>query len=560
MNKIVKKIFFVVMGLFVTAVFLSVIGLGVVNSKKIAFGVSIGGIDIGGLKWEAAKARLSKETDAFLNKKVSISVGDRKGEISFFGLGLGIDLDKSVDLAFQVGREKGSVRNFIEQAGIFLNKKNVDFVVMADNQKINEYLKNFKNYEVELQNASIYFDDMVNDFKMQFSRNGKMVDRNRLEDYLITFAQKLKTGEIDISFKDVEPSLTNEMASGSLAKARDLLDRHSGLNLSYNNNGSWPVDKKIIGGWITLMISDDKKSTDVIFDKNKIEEYLISISQNINEEPVNAVLTYKNDKVQAFTLSHDGRYVNVGDSANKIINALNNHEQKVSLGMSIVKARIDTNEIDNMGLTSLLATGFSDFSGSPANRIHNIKVGAARFNGVLLKPQDEFSFVQILGEVGPTEGYLPELVINKNQVVPEYGGGICQVSTTTFRAAVIAGLEIKERYPHSFPIKYYSPQGFDAAIYPPSPDLKFVNDTPSNLLIQTRIKGTKLYFEFYGTDDGRRVVLTGPVEYDKNSDGSMKTRLTREIFDKEGALIRKTVFRSNYKSPSLYPVKKNPLE
>ena len=90
--------------------------------------------------------------------------------------------------------------------------------------------------------------------------------------------------------------------------------------------------------------------------------------------------------------------------------------------------------------------------------------------------------------------------------------------------------------------------------------MKFVKDGVSNLLIQTKIKGAKLYFEFYGTDDGRKVVLTGPEEYDKNPDGSMKAKLTRDIFDKDNNLIRTTVFRSNYKSPDLYPVVRNPLE
>lgn len=560
MGKAIKKIFFVIIGLLVGAVFLSVVGLGVANSKKIALGVSVGGIDVGGLRQEEAKVKLSGETERFLGKKVSIFVKDKKSEVSFSDIGINIDLDKSVDLAFHVGRSKNPLKNFVDQARAFLNKKNVDFIVMPDDRKLGEYLNNFKNYEIELQEASILFDDTKNDFKIQASRDGRVINRDRFKDDLSVLAQSLRTGEVKVSFKSIKPSLTDEMASASLKKAQDFFGQHSSLSLAYNNNGSWPVDKKVIGSWISTVIGSDKKSGDIVFDKNKIKDYLVFISQNINEEPVDAVLAYKDGKVQTFTLSHDGRYVNVESSAEKILSALNGHESQVVLDMDKVKAKIDMNEIDNLGLTSLLATGFSDFSGSPVNRVHNIKVGAAKFNGILLKPQEEFSFVKTLGEVGPTEGYLPELVIKTNKTVPEYGGGLCQVSTTAFRAAVLAGLEIKERYPHSFPVKYYNPQGFDAAIYPPSPDLKFVNDTTSNLLIQTKVKGSKLYFEFYGTNDGRKVVLTGPEEYDKNPDGSMKTKLTRELFDKDGNLIRRTFFRSSYKSPNLFPVKKNPLE
>lgn len=556
----IKKISFIVISLLVAAIFLFGIGLGVANSEKIALGVNVGGIDVGGMNREEAKIRLSKDIGGFLDEKISALVEDKKSEASFSDAGIIIDVDKSVDSAFRVGRDEDFLRNFIDQTEAFLDKKNVDFIVVSDGQRFDEYLENFKNHEIELQEASIYFDDAVNDFKAQSSANGRLIDRDKLENDLIALTQKLKTGEITISFKNIEPSLTNEMASDSLASARDLFKQYSGIDLIYGNNNSWPVDKKIIGSWIVAMLSSDKKSVDVVFDKDKIADYLISISQNMNEEPIDAVLAYKDGKVQTFNLSRDGSYVSVHTSSEKILNALNNHEQRVVLDMDKVRAKIDTNEIENLGLTSLLATGFSDFSGSPANRVHNIKVGAAKFNGVLLKPQEEFSFVKILGEVGAAEGYLPELVIKTNKTVPEYGGGLCQVSTTAFRAAVLAGLEIKERYPHSFPVKYYAPQGFDAAIYPPSPDLKFVNDTASNLLIQVKVRGSKLYFEFYGTDDGRKVVLTGPEEYDKNPDGSMKTKLTRELFDKDGNFIRKTIFRSSYKSPDLYPVKKNPLE
>jgi len=161
--------------------------------------------------------------------------------------------------------------------------------------------------------------------------------------------------------------------------------------------------------------------------------------------------------------------------------------------------------------------------------------------------------------VGPKEGYLPELVIKKGETIPEYGGGLCQVSSTAFRGAVQAGLEITERQNHAYPVRYYSPQGTDATIYPPHPDLRFKNNTPAYILIQTKIKGNKLYFEFYGSDDGRKVELIGPKTYDKKEDGSMKAVWTEKVSDKDGNPVLEKKFYSIYKSPALYP-HKNPLE
>lgn len=545
---------------FFAGIFLFAIGLGFANAKKIAFGVRVAGINVGNINLPKAQAKLQEATNDFLAKKVVFEVDGKKYETSFENFGVVIDLEKSVNSAYQIGRNGSFAKNFLRQSEAFLRGDNLLFAVEIDNGRFEEYLKNLKSQEIEVGNAFVYFDDEVGDFKIQFSKAGKIINRDKLKKDLKTRAENLNSEKIDTVFAEVYPEVTDEMAKEVLPQAREFLKNHSVLNLAYNSKALWPVDEKVIGGWVDFKISEDKKNLEIGFSKKEIEEYLIQISQNINRDPVDAVLAYKDNKIQEFSLSKDGGYINIENSVLRIKEALNSGEKKAVLEMDIVRPRISIDQIENIGLTSLLSTGVSDFSGSPKNRIHNIKIGAAKFNGILLKPGEEFSFVGILGEVGEAEGYLPELVIKKDKTVPEYGGGICQVSTTAFRAAMLAGLEIKERYSHSFAVKYYSPQGFDAAIYPPSPDLKFVNDTPSNLLIQAKVKGTKVYFEFYGTDDGRKVVLTGPEEYDKKPDGSMKAKLTREIFDKDGNLIRKTVFRSSYKSPDLFPVQRNPLE
>src|SRR6185369_10179137 len=116
----------------------------------------------------------------------------------------------------------------------------------------------------------------------------------------------------------------------------------------------------------------------------------------------------------------------------------------------------------------------SNFKGSPKNRRHNITVGVEKMKGVIVPQGAEFSFNEHLGPVDGEHGFLPELVIKKNGTVPEFGGGLCQVSSTTFRAAMTAGLPITQRRNHAYAVQYYSPQGTDATIYPGSADLKFI--------------------------------------------------------------------------------------
>ena len=234
-------------------------------------------------------------------------------------------------------------------------------------------------------------------------------------------------------------------------------------------------------------------------------------------------------------------------------------KKETFLILTISPAQVRAENIKDLGLTNLLGQGQSNFTGSPDSRIHNIKLGAAKFDRLLLKPDEEFSFNRVLGEIGPQQGYLEELVIKKDKTIPEYGGGLCQVSTTLFRAVVKAGLKITQRYAHAFPIVYYSPPGFDATIYPPQPDLRFVNDTPNYIYIQNRIEDNELFFEIYGPDDGRQIKIQGPTILEKNEDGSMKTILIREIY-RQGQLISQDKFYSHYKSPDLYPLERNPLE
>lgn len=170
----------------------------------------------------------------------------------------------------------------------------------------------------------------------------------------------------------------------------------------------------------------------------------------------------------------------------------------------------------DLQVQELIGTGVSDFAGSPGNRIINIKVGLARFDGIVIKKGEAFSFNHQLGPVDGQHGFEPELVIVGPRTQKEFGGGLCQVSSTMFRAALYAGLPITARRNHSYAVDYYKwPEGwgFDATIYPGVQDMKFVNDTPGDIAVQATIQGTRVYYRFYGIYDGRQVDVGAPSTY-----------------------------------------------
>jgi len=148
--------------------------------------------------------------------------------------------------------------------------------------------------------------------------------------------------------------------------------------------------------------------------------------------------------------------------------------------------------------------------------MHNVALAAARLNGILVKPGEEFSFVKYLGDVSKYTGYKEAYVIQSGKTVLGDGGGVCQVSSTLFRALLDSGLPITERHAHAYRVGYYeqySPPGLDATVYVPTVDLKFKNDTGSHILIQSYVDPTEvsLTFILYGKKDGREVTLSTPV-------------------------------------------------
>lgn len=293
-------------------------------------------------------------------------------------------------------------------------------------------------------------------------------------------------------------------------------------------------------------------------DQEEIKSYLEDLARRTDSEASDAKFKVENGKVSTFAPEQKGSKLDLEASLKLIADFFqNDNSEKITktfeLPYKTSAPLITTGEANNMGITTLIGEGKSNFKGSPRNRIHNINAALKRFDGVLIKPGEEFSFVSTLGEVDEDHGYLPELVIKRGKTEPEFGGGICQVSTTVFRAAIYSGLEITARRNHAYPVSYYNPQGMDSTIYIPKPDLRFKNNTPGYILIQSSVEGSELTFSFYGTDDGRKVEVEGPRIIESNPDKSIKTTFSQKVTAKDGSIIINDTFNSSYESPYKYP-------
>lgn len=256
-----------------------------------------------------------------------------------------------------------------------------------------------------------------------------------------------------------------------------------------------------------------------LWDKTPINETLADLSRRIDIPVENALFNFSGGRVTAFKASKDGRRLNIEKTKQLLTDAFimvsKTHEQKISIPLPVepMHPNITTDKANGYGIKELVGTGYSEFSGSIAGRIHNVALAASRLNGVLIKPEETFSFNKALGDISAATGYQSAYIIKEGRTVLGDGGGVCQVSSTLFRAALDAGLPIIERRAHAYRVHYYEEGGFkpglDATVFDPSVDLRIKNDTPSYILIQTYpdTRNMTLTFELYGASDGRKAEI-----------------------------------------------------
>ncbi|MSR87337.1 hypothetical protein EXS70_04175 [Candidatus Peribacteria bacterium] len=226
-----------------------------------------------------------------------------------------------------------------------------------------------------------------------------------------------------------------------------------------------------------------------------------------------------------------GRDVDTDATARLTVAALEQNLTEIELPVTETQPEIHVNDekLRAAGITEVVTVGESDFSRSPVNRRHNIAVGLNRFNGHYIEPGAVFSFTTILGKVDGTTGYRKELVIKGDRTEPDYGGGLCQISTTAYRGVWEYGLPILKRKNHSYTVSHYFPPGTDATVYPGSVDMVFQNDMRSALLLQTYKEGDLAFFIYYGTKDGRSTELLGPFISNRRLPPPDKTEFTTDL-------------------------------
>lgn len=211
--------------------------------------------------------------------------------------------------------------------------------------------------------------------------------------------------------------------------------------------------------------------------------------------------------------SRPGQRLNIALTIEAVRQALSSAQRTATLPIIAVPPAVDSTRLQELGIRELVASGTTYFGGSSSARVHNIGVATEKFVGVVIPPGGVFSFNAIVEAVSGANGFEDSAIIWGDRTAVGVGGGVCQVSTTVFRAALAAGFPLLERHNHGYVVSWYGDPGFDATIYTPYVDFRFLNDSGAHLLIQPVVDNVAgiLSFRFYGTKPDREVVISEPV-------------------------------------------------
>lgn len=490
----------------------------VAYSKKTFYNQYLAGKSFAGENKQQLEQKISLMTGAISDDNITLILGSSGKQYSLkpAEIGLSFENQKMSDEIWLVGREGKIWDSLFSQLKTVFVQNNHEVKYSLDEATLSAKIKEIadeidepeKDFSLIYQNGKFSLtDEQV---------EGKRLDQTALLKKITDQFSQLKKDNIVFALDSFKPQVTRESAEKTLALANKLIDMGE---VQLNDNGQiYKLDLDTIGGLIiSKSVGSDLK---IIFNGERANKYLQSLATSIDMEPVSSKLTTANGKVTIFQPSRDGRKLDqlgtLTDIENTLFSRIGQAQAPdpsvINLKITVTKPEVSDNDIDKLGIKELIGTAVTDFKGSTSNRVHNITVGASALNGVMLKPGEEFSTLSHLGTIDASGGYLEELVIKDNSTTPEFGGGLCQVSSTLFRAALNSGMKITARQNHKYRVSYYEPPvGMDATIYDPAPDFKFVNNFSTYTLIQSKVVGTKITFELYGTKDNRVVSVSDPI-------------------------------------------------
>ncbi len=509
---------------FVLTAEISTVAINVRYKDKILPGVSIGKINIGGLTEKEAHTRIQKEVDSIKQKGLTFcyekhctiidSLLIAPADLDLAYNVIDTDVKMMIEKAMGIGKTENHLTRLFTQVKTLKSGNAINMEWITNEEELEHTLKeNFEKRIARAKNTEIIINDN-GDISIAKAIDGEILEYKKAITEAKGGLEKLDSPQVIMSVSIEKPEITKIDEEKIIKDVTNAIENQK-WELAHNDD-TWIISRSDKQRLLSLQI-DESGEVSLGLREDVFLGIIEGIAGSVEHAMRDAKFELKNGRVGEFQNSRDGttivREETIKNAQSVVKKSTSSSEVKLTLVVELVKSSVPTESVNDLGIKELIGVGHSNFSGSPVNRRHNIAIGANTLHGLLIAPEEEFSLINALGEIDANQGYREELVIKGNETIPEFGGGLCQIGTTAFRVAMESGMPITERRNHSYRVRYYEPAGTDATIYGPHPDFRFVNDTGHHILIQTRIEGSDIYFEFWGTDDGRIAKQTKPVVY-----------------------------------------------
>lgn len=487
------------------------------TSTRILPHTQISGVDVGGLTKDAAAAKLTDKEQSFLATRLNFTYQGKNWQIPAKDITVQFSNTAALNTAYAYGKTgsvKEQVSNFFTS---FIRTRYFDVDVQPLTDSAKDVLSKKVFAAIETQPAETTLSLIPGKVTVVPGKPGQKVDVGQVEEHLYT---AFKSGNPDIALQLVtfQPEVSAAQAESARAQADAILAsswKVTGSSTDLN------LDPQDIKGWLGTEVARDTSGVatglNVTLNTGALKDKLTTFASTTDRKAVNARLKQDSGAIVTVQPDKDGLALQVDSTVTKIKDAFLTNPtapHTVTADVAVAKADLRADTLQALGIKQMIGTATTDFAGSPVNRTFNIQHGQQSLDGGLVKDGETYSTIKSLGPIDESTGYKPELVILGNRTVPQAGGGLCQVSTTLFRAVLNAGLPIVERTNHSYRVGYYEREtgpGLDATVYDPEPDFKWKNDTGQAIYIQSSITGTKITFELYGTSDGRVANVPKPT-------------------------------------------------
>ena len=478
---------------------------------RIAPGVRIGDVSLDGLTREEAATALRERYGAAESVAYTLRDGTESWTASAAEFGLRLPVDALVERAFAIGHAESTRESLQEVAQAWLEGVDIPLSMVFDESVALDYLRGLAS-EINRQRRDATLLMRGLHVAIDVGESRRQLDIAATLERLREAVLAGQGDDVDLVIHESAPRAWN--VTDAARRVHTALSSPVYL-FATGRNGEplppWQITPAQIRQAlsVTLLPDGDGMRFDARVDFSAFRPFLMSLTPALSSQPVDSRLDFDpvSGQLHAVTPSATGRHVDVDATLRRMEAAVFTRDQRsVDMVFLPLPPRYhEESDAAELGIRELVAEATTYYWGSPQNRRDNIGLGVSKLHGIAVAPGEEFSFNQSLGAITAAAGYLEGSVILGGATVTGIGGGICQVSTTMYRAAMNGGFAITERHSHGYRVGYYeyagAGPGLDAAIWQPQVDLRFRNNTPHHLLIESSFLPAQnaLQFRIYST-------------------------------------------------------------